>query len=60
MLSSAHGKLDFLVGWLPFTVDSHEANVYADPPFLPASLALSLPGSNDPLDALPPFELISR
>lgn len=31
----------------------------ADPPFLPASLAFSLPGSKDPPDAFPPFEAIS-
>jgi hypothetical protein len=32
----------------------------AEPPFLPASLAFSLPGSNEPLEAWPPLEAISR
>lgn len=33
--------------------------IYFCPPFLPASFAFSLPGSNDPLEALPPIEAIS-
>lgn len=37
----------------------HGCSDYFDPPFRPASFAASLPGSNDPPEALPPMDAIS-
>lgn len=39
---------------------SASPNLYFDPPFRPASFAASLPFSNDPEEAFPPCDAISR
>merc|ERR1712093_242309 len=41
------------------SMDQRFQHQRADPPLLPASRALSLPGSNEPLDAFPPLLAIS-